>query len=128
MAWNHTVILCSVWSVNRGCKHWSSNCVHTCTKWMKHITYSGIPACHLNKVQCVLNAAVRLIDQAPRFCYITQLMQELHWLPVKEHISFKILLLTFKAIHRMAPEYIQDLIMLKSEPGRYSLGHLVEYN
>ena len=32
------------------------------------------------------------------------------WLPVNERIKFKILLLTFKALHQEAPTYIQDLV------------------
>ena len=50
----------------------------------------GLPASHLNKVQRVLNAAARLVCRAPRHCRITPLLYELHWLPVRQRISFKI--------------------------------------
>ena len=50
----------------------------------------GLPASHLNKVQRVLNAAARLVCRAPRYCRITPLLYELHWLPVRQRISFKI--------------------------------------
>ena len=43
-----------------------------------------------------------------------------HWLPVKYRINFKILLLTFKALHGIAPSYISDLIKVKHNT-RYSL-------
>ena len=33
-----------------------------------------------------------------------------HWLPVSKRIKFKILLLTFKALHQQSPTYIQDLM------------------
>ena len=59
----------------------------------------GIPASHLNKVQRVLNAAARLVCRAPRYCCITPLMRELHCLPIRQRIHFKILLFTLKAIH-----------------------------
>ncbi|CAH3192843.1 unnamed protein product, partial [Porites evermanni] len=39
-------------------------------------------ASHLIKVQRVLNAAARLVCRAPRYCRITPLLYELHWLPV----------------------------------------------
>ena len=55
----------------------------------------GLPASHLNKVQRVLNAAARLVCRAPRYCRITPLLYELHWLPVRHRISFKILLFVF---------------------------------
>ena len=80
----------------------------------------GTPASHLNKVQRVLNAAARLACRAPRYCRITPLMRELHWLPIRQRIHFKMLLFTFKAIHGIAPLYIQDLVQVKSQ-GAYNL-------
>ena len=41
---------------------------------------------------------------------ITPILFDLHWLPVSEGIQFKILLLTFKALHQQSPTYIHDLI------------------
>ena len=55
----------------------------------------------------------------PRFDHITPVLQELHWLPVVYRIQFKILLLVFKAIHGMAPEYITDMIIPKSSGGYF---------
>ena len=43
----------------------------------------------------------------PVFC-------DLHWLPIRYRINFKIMLLTFKAIHGLAPKYIRDLVAIKS--------------
>ena len=34
----------------------------------------------------------------------------LHWLPVPQRITFKVLLITFKALHNEAPGYIADMI------------------
>ena len=48
----------------------------------------GLPVSHLNKVQRVLNTAARLVCCAPRYCRITPLLYELHWLPVGQRISF----------------------------------------
>ena len=75
----------------------------------------SLPAWQLNKVQRVLNTATRLACCAPRFSHITPLMYELHWLPLKQRIHFKILLFAFKAIHGIAPTYIQNLASLKSQ-------------
>ena len=36
----------------------------------------------------------------------------LHWLPVHFRINFKMLVLTFRALHGQAPPYISDLIKL----------------
>ena len=60
-----------------------------------NILLYGLPASHLNKVQRVLNAAARLVCRTPRYRRITPLLYELHWLPVRQRISFKILLFVF---------------------------------
>ena len=80
----------------------------------------GLPAYQLHKLQRVQNAAARLIFQQPRYCQITPLLCSLHWLPVVYRIEFKMLLLTYKAIHGCAPDYIKELISIKSG-GRYNL-------
>ena len=56
------------------------------------------------------NAAARLITRSRKCDHITPILLDLHWLPVSERIKFKILLLTFKALHQQSPTYIQDLI------------------
>ena len=39
----------------------------------------------------------------------TQCMTELHWLPVRQRIAFKILVLIYKCLHNATPEYLKDL-------------------
>ena len=64
----------------------------------------------LHKLQLVQNRAARLVTRTPRRSHITPVLAKLHWLPVRERILFKLLLLTFKAYHRLAPNYLNDLI------------------
>ena len=71
----------------------------------------GLPTTQLNKIQRLLNAAARLVCRSPRYCHLTPLMHNLHWLPVNLRIRFKVLLFVFKAIHGVAPCYISDLIL-----------------
>ena len=42
--------------------------------------------------------------------HITPVLQKLHWLPVRYRIMYKILILTYKCIHGLAPLYLQELI------------------
>ena len=42
--------------------------------------------------------------------HITPVLRRLHWLPVRQRITYKILLLTYKALNGMAPKYIADLL------------------
>ena len=48
--------------------------------------------------------------KAKRTDHTSPILQQLHWLPVSERISFKILLLTYKAVNGHAPSYIEDLV------------------
>ena len=41
---------------------------------------------------------------------ITSVLEDLHWLQIPERIKFKVLLLTYKALHGEAPNYILDLL------------------
>ena len=43
----------------------------------------GRPEYRINKLRRIQNAAARLICQQSRFCHITSLLLDLHWLPVK---------------------------------------------
>ena len=45
----------------------------------------------------------------------------LHWLPVSFRNNFKTLLLTFKAIHELAPSDINELVKIKPLNSRYRL-------
>ena len=69
----------------------------------------GVPECQIKKLQRVMNASARLIYCVPKFCHITPILKELHWLPVRARIEFKILFITFKAIKGLAPKYLSDL-------------------
>ena len=80
----------------------------------------GLPSSELIKLQRVQSAAARLVTSTPRYCHITPSLYELHWLPVKFRINFKLLLITFKALHGMAPKYIADLHTIRKK-GNYSL-------
>ena len=82
----------------------------------------GLPAYQIGKVQRVQNAAARLVACESKYCQMTPLLKRLHWLPVRSRIKFKLLLITFKAIHGIAPDYIciKDLIVVRT-PSKYAL-------
>ena len=54
----------------------------------------GLPTVEHEKLQRVQNIAARLITGSSRRDHITPVLKNLHWLPVKLRITFKILLLT----------------------------------
>ena len=57
-----------------------------------------------------MNSATHLTLGIKKFDHITPALRKLHWLPVEQHIKFKILCLTFKALNGLTLDYIVDLI------------------
>ncbi len=72
----------------------------------------GVPRRTLAKLQRVQNAAARLVAHSSRRQHITPVLRQLHWLPVEYRVKFKILLLSFKALHGKAPSYIRGMLNL----------------
>ena len=62
-------------------------------------------------LQYALNSAVWLISMSCKADHITPMLMELHWLPVKQHINFKILLFTYKIGNGLAPMYLSELLV-----------------
>ena len=62
------------------------------------------------KLQRVLNCAARVIYGARRSDHVTPLLRDsLHWLRIRERITFKLCLLVYKARCGLAPSYIADM-------------------
>ncbi|KAF7654611.1 hypothetical protein LDENG_00067310 [Lucifuga dentata] len=55
-----------------------------------------------NWLQTVQNAAAGLLTKANRRSHITPILCGLHWLPINFRVHFKILVLTFRALHGQA--------------------------
>ncbi len=70
----------------------------------------GCPASSINKLQIVQNAAARVLTRSRKYDHITPILQSLHWLPIKFRISYKILLLAYKALNDLAPPYLTNLL------------------
>ena len=79
-----------------------------------------LPQYQYDRLKKVLNAAARVTCLIHKFAHITPVLRELHWLPVKFRVEFKIALLVFKTLNGLAPQYLSELIVVKSRT-RYSL-------
>ena len=51
------------------------------------------------------------------FDHITPVLRDLHWLPVSYRCQFKLSLLVFKCIHKLAPTYLCKRLTLKLKRG-----------
>ena len=70
----------------------------------------GLPDTQLSKLQRIQNSAARLVTLSRKHDHITPILYDLHWLPIKFRIMYKINLLTYKCLHGTAPIYLQELI------------------
>ena len=71
----------------------------------------GLPDNEIQKLQRVQNAAARLVTRAKKYDHISPILFQLHWLPIKYRINFKILSLVFLCLHDLAPSYLQELLV-----------------
>ncbi len=63
----------------------------------------------------VQNALARVLTRTRKYDHISPVMSTLHWLHIK-HIDFKILLITYKALNGLAPQYLSELLSHYSPP------------
>jgi len=68
--------------------------------------FYGIPEGLMSRLQSVQNAAGRLVSGARRYDHITPARQELHWLPVRCRVDFKMATLVYMSLSGMAPAYL----------------------
>jgi len=82
---------------------------------------NGITEGLMNPLQSVQNAAARLVSGARRYDRITLVLQELHWLPVRRRVDFKMATLVYLSLSGMAPAYLAADCQLVSDEGRRQL-------
>jgi len=69
----------------------------------------GMPQYQLDRLRAVMNTAARLVLGVGKFDRIRHLLSDrLHWLSVHKRVQFKLCLLAYKAVHRLAPQYLAD--------------------
>ena len=58
-----------------------------------------------------MNSAAHLISGMQKCDHITPVLINLHWMPVKHRINFKLMCLIYKALNASAPPYLTDLLV-----------------
>ena len=112
------VALANIWTKN----HYSpSHMPSLLVVWITATACCMVPpVTQIEKLQRIQKAAARLITRSPKLCHMGPIYVQLHWLPIRSRIHHKILTLTFKSIHGLAPSYLSELITT-SRPSGYSL-------
>ena len=71
---------------------------------------AGTSVSRLTGFQLVQNSLARVAAQKPRFFHIKLVLSDLHWLPTRHRISFKIAMVTFRVLQFQQPSYFASLI------------------
>jgi hypothetical protein len=69
----------------------------------------------LHRLQCLQNAAARIVSNTSIMSHITPVLESLHWLPVKFRIIFKVLCITHKFINTGLPKYLDTSLVPYSQ-------------
>ncbi len=62
------------------------------------------------RISAARNSAARIQTGTRTREHITPILESLHWLTVRFHTDFKIIMLTYKALHGLAPNYLSELL------------------
>ena len=85
---------------------------------ISHLDYSngllyGLPNKTIKRYQIIQNIFTKLVLDRSKYFISTETLKCLHWLPTQQRIAYKIGLLMFKCIKKIAPKYLQELITIK---------------
>src|SRR6201995_3715577 len=85
--------------------------VHSKLDYCNSLLY-GLPSSSIIRLQHVQNSLARVVCNSSRFqAHSTSLLNNLHWLPVTQRITYKIALLTFKTLRFVKPSYLSELLL-----------------
>ena len=79
--------------------------------------YYGCHQLVINQLQTVQNRACRVIFGLKKKDSVNDKLQSLHWLKIKERIEFKLLMLVYKSLNGLAPDYLGELISFNNLSG-----------
>ena len=78
-----------------------------CYSW-----FSGLSSKNITRLQNIQNYLAHFVSGASRFSHVSPILKSLHWLPVKQRIIFKTLLLLYKFLTTGKPKYFAPYFSL----------------
>ena len=76
--------------------------------------YCGISDSLIQQLQLIQNAAAKAIVGLHKYDHLGDTLKELHWLPISYRIKFKVLLLVYKCLNGLGPDYLMSLFKFAS--------------
>ena len=74
--------------------------------------FCSLSSKNITRLQNIQNCLAHFISGASRFSYVTPILKSLHWLSVKQRITFKTLLLIYKFLTTGKPKYFTPYLSL----------------
>ena len=78
--------------------------------------YYGLPNKTISYLQTVQSMCAKLTLRKSKYNSTTEALSQLHWLPIRHRINFKIATITHKCIYGTAPQYLKELLILAPNP------------
>ena len=103
-----------IWSI-RDCLTEKTAAALVVTLVLSHLDYcnsllTAATIGQLQRLQHLQNSAARVIKRLPRWTRMTPVLNDLHWLPVRQRVEFKTLSIVFKCETDTAPTYLRELL------------------
>ena len=73
----------------------------------------GLPDTTIGRMQRVQNMCACLVLRKSKWDSATACLAKLHWLPIRQCITFKICVLTYKLLHEQGPKYLQVMLQYR---------------
>ena len=77
---------------------------------MASMTAPRRPVIDTGRIDAARIDAARIVSRKRKRDHITPVLYDLHWLPVRDRISFKLLTIAYKCKHNDTPMYLQNII------------------
>ena len=74
--------------------------------------FHSLSSRNATRLQYVQNALARFVTGASKYTHITSTLRTLHWLPIRQHIIFKTLVLVYKYLTTGQPKYFAPYLPL----------------
>ena len=74
--------------------------------------FRSLSSKYITKLQNIQNCLARFVSGVSRISHVSPILKSLHWLPVKQRIIFKNLLLTYKFLTTGKPKYFVPYLSL----------------
>ena len=78
---------------------------------MPMLFFLAFPDVVINRYQQIQNMAAKIVLNCSKYDSATEALRNLHWLPIRAHIQYKVLIIMYKCLDNSAPDYLKDILV-----------------